>query len=66
MREVFAAVKGVFSKLDGLDESGLFLHGPAYGFLRKSFCIATLARGELRKPVFLVGREMYFHTSQFS
>jgi hypothetical protein len=66
MSEVFAAVQGFFAKLDGLDEAGLFFQIATYGFLHKSVCIATLVSGELRKPVFLFGREMHFHTLQFS
>ena len=66
MREVFATVQGFFAKLDGLYEAGFFLQIPAYGFLRKSVRIATLASGELREPVFLFWREVYFHMLQFS
>ena len=62
MREVFAAFQVFFTKLNGLVESGLFLQILAYGFLRKSVCVATLANGELRKLVFLFWREVYFHT----
>jgi len=66
MREIFAAFQVFFTKLDGLVESGLFLQILAYGFLRKSVCITTLANGELRKLVFLFWREVYFHMLQFS
>ena len=66
MREVFAAFQVFFTKLDGLVESGLFLQILAYGFLRKSVCVATLANGELRKLAFQSWREVYFHTFQVS
>jgi hypothetical protein len=55
MREVFAAVQGFFAKLDGLDESGLFLQVTAYCFSRKSVRVPTLVSGELRKPVLQFG-----------
>jgi hypothetical protein len=66
MREVFAVVQVFFTKLEGLNESSLFLQIPAYGFLRTSIGIATLASGELRKLPFLFGREVYFHTLRFA